>query len=326
MATLAYHGLCTFEFGISVEIFGLPRPELDIPWYKHAVVGVDDGQMRASGGIHITSDTGIDALPAARTIIIPGWRSQSDAPPQPLLDALRVAHANGARLLSICSGAFLLAATGLLDGRRATTHWQLADELALRYPAIKVDSNVLYVDEGQLITSAGSAAGIDACLHLVARDHGFHVANTVARRLVMAPHRSGGQSQFITLPMNKLPRNELTRALQWARENLSQPISVTEMANKAAMSERTFQRRFKQTSGQSPKEWLQQERVRQARALLERTRHSTAFIAQTCGFTSADTFRVAFKTVVGLSPGTYRKHFGNEEILDRPPTAQSRNS
>jgi len=323
VATLAYEGLCTFEFGIAVEIFGLRRPELEIPWYRHQVVAVDDGPMHAAGGVRIMADAGLEGLAKAQTIIVPGWRCRHQTPPAALLDALRDAHARGARLLSICSGVFVLAATGLLDGKRATTHWQFAHELASRFPDIEVDPNVLYVDAGQLITSAGSAAGIDACLHLVARDHGTHVANTVARRLVMAPQRTGGQAQFIPMPVSKAPRNELSRVLQWARENLQQPISICQMAAKVAMSERTFLRRFKETTGLAPKAWLQQERITRARELLESTAGNTSDIADACGFTSVESFRVAFRTTVGIAPASYRKHFGASPALHQAKTWQA---
>ena len=184
VAILAYDGLCTFEFGIAVEIFGLARPEFDFPWYEHAIAAVDQGPMRAMGGIQVLADGGLELLAEARTIIIPGWRDRNAAVPPALIEALRQAHARGARLLSICSGVFVLAATGLLDGHGATTHWRYTAELAQHFPAIDVDPDVLYVDSGQLITSAGSAAGIDACLHLVARDFGTQVRISMARSLV----------------------------------------------------------------------------------------------------------------------------------------------
>ncbi|KTT48863.1 transcriptional regulator [Pseudomonas oryzihabitans] len=314
VATLAYEGLCTFEFGIAIEIFGLQRPELQIPWYQHQVIAVDAMPLKAAGGVRIMADSGLEGLAMAHTIIIPGWRSLIDEPPAPLLEALCNAHERGTRLLSICSGVFVLAATGLLDGKRATTHWRFAHELASRFPRIEVDPNVLYVDAGQLITSAGSAAGIDACLHLVARDHGTHVANTVARRLVMAPQRSGGQSQFIPSPISRAPRNELSHLLQWIRERLDQPFSIQEMAAKVAMSERTFLRRFKETTGLAPKVWLQQERIGRARDLLESTADSTSKVAETCGFNSVESFRVAFRTTVGIAPSAYRKQFGDRRI------------
>lgn len=312
VAILAYDGLCTFEFGIAVEIFGLPRPEFDFPWYEHRIVAVDQGPMRAMGGIQVLADGGMELLADARTIIIPGWRDRSTAVPAQLIAALRQAHARGARLLSICSGVFVLAATGLLDGRGATTHWRYTSELAERFPGILVDPDVLYVDSGQLITSAGSAAGIDACLHLVARDFGTQVANSVARRLVMSPQRSGGQAQFIPTPVSPTPRSDLSRVMQWARERLHEPLEVRDLASEAAMSERTFLRRFTEASGQSPKTWLQHERLGRARELLESSDQNTEQIAERCGYRSVESFRVAFRTVVGVPPSVYRERFGRE--------------
>ncbi|MNF81596.1 HTH-type transcriptional regulator CdhR [compost metagenome] len=268
--------------------------------------------MRAMGGIQVLADGGLELLEQARTIIIPGWRDRNAAVPDALLAALRQAHARGARLLSICSGVFALAATGLLDGRSATTHWRYASELAERFPGILVDPDVLYVDSGQLITSAGSAAGIDACLHLVARDFGTQVANSVARRLVMSPQRSGGQAQFIPTPVSPTPRSDLSRVMQWARERLHEPLEVRDLASEAAMSERTFLRRFSEASGQSPKTWLQHERLGRARELLESTDHTTEQIALRCGYRSVESFRVAFRSVVGVPPSVYRERFGRQ--------------
>ncbi|MDI2595107.1 transcriptional regulator FtrA [Pseudomonas sp. 681] len=310
VAILAYDGLCTFEFGIAVEIFGLARPEFDFPWYEHRIVAVDQGPMRAMGGIQVLADGGMELLDSARTIIVPGWRDRSAPVPEALLHALRQAHARGARLLSICSGVFVLAASGLLDGHRATTHWRYSTELAERFSNIAVDPDVLYVDAGQLITSAGSAAGIDACLHLVARDFGTQVANSVAQRLVMAPQRSGGQAQFIPAPVSPTPRSDLSRVMQWARERLHQPLEVRDLASEAAMSERTFLRRFTEACGQSPKTWLQHQRLARARELLESTRHNTEQIAERCGYRSVESFRVAFRGMVGVPPSVYRERFG----------------
>ena len=312
VAILAYDGLCTFEFGIAVEIFGLTRPEFDFPWYQHQIVAVDDGPMRAMGGIQVLADGGMPLLETARTIIVPGWRDRQAPVPEALLVALRQAHARGARLLSICSGVFVLAATGLLDGHRATTHWRYTSELAERFPNILVDPDVLYVDSGQLITSAGSAAGIDACLHLVARDFGTQVANSVARRLVMSPQRTGGQAQFIPAPVSASPRSDLSRVMQWARERLHQPLEVRDLASEAAMSERTFLRRFTEASGLSPKTWLQHQRLARARELLESTSANTEQIAERCGYRSVESFRVAFRSVIGVPPSVYRERFGRE--------------
>lgn len=310
VAILAYDGLCTFEFGIAVEIFGLPRPEFDFPWYRHCIVGLDDGPMRAMGGIQVLADAGLERLAEARTIVIPGWRDRTEVPPERLLAALRDAHARGARLVSICSGVFVLAASGLLDGQRATTHWRYTDELAQRFPAIEVDPDVLYVDAGPLITSAGSAAGIDACLHLVARDFGTQVANTVARRLVMSPQRAGGQAQFIPAPVAQAPRNDLSALMQWARQHLHEPLEVSQLARRVAMSERTFLRRFSEATGMTPKAWLQHERLARARELLESTADGSERIAELCGYRSVESFRVAFRNAVGLPPSAYRERFG----------------
>lgn len=315
VAILAYDGLCTFEFGVAVEIFGLPRPEFDFPWYRHCTVAVDAGPMRALGGVQVVADGGLEALAEAHTIVVPGWRNRDQLPPEALLQALRAAHARGARLLSICSGVFVLAATGLLDGKRATTHWRYTDELATRFPAIEVDPAVLYVDSGQLITSAGSAAGIDACLHLVGRDFGSHVANTVARRLVMAPQRSGGQAQFIPAPVAQAPRDDLSAVLQWALQHIAAPLTVKQMAAKALMSERTFLRRFNEATGMSPKSWLLHTRMSQAREFLESTGLNSEQIAERCGFSSVESFRVAFRKVVGLAPSFYRERFGKRSAL-----------
>lgn len=197
VVALAYDGLCTFEFGVAVEVFGLARPEMGEDWYRFAVAAVDDGEMRATGGVRFTADGGLELVEQAGTIIVPGWRGMDAPVPDALCAALQRAHAKGARLLSICSGVFVLAASGLLDGKRATTHWRYTEALKERYPAITVLPDVLYVDEGTVLTSAGSAAGIDLCLHLIRRDFGTKAANMVARRLVVPPHRDGGQAQFI---------------------------------------------------------------------------------------------------------------------------------
>ncbi len=198
VVVLAYDGLCTFEFGVAVEIFGLPRPELGDEWYRFAVAGIDDGELRATGGIRILTDGGLDLLESADLIVVPGWRGMDAPVPAALREALRRANARGCQLLSICSGVFVLAASGLLNGRKATTHWRYIEALKARYPAIGVVEDVLYQDEGDILTSAGSAAGIDLCLHVVRRDYGMETANSVARRLVIPPHRDGSQPQQLS--------------------------------------------------------------------------------------------------------------------------------
>lgn len=308
VAVLAYDGLCTFEFAIAVEIFGLPRPELGPDWYRFAVHPMQTGPLRATGGIRISAPRR-NALAGADTIVIPGWCDPDVEPPPALLRALRRAHDRGARLLSICSGVFMLAATGLLDGRRATTHWLHAERLRARYPRIQVDPGVIYVDEGQLLTSAGSSAGIDLCLHLVRRDYGPVVANQIARRLVVPAHREGGQAQYVERPMPRRERAGVAPLLDRIRAGLDQPWPVPRMAAQMHMSERNFLRRFREATGQPPGEWLLGERLAHARELLETTTHPVGAIAERCGFGTAATLRHHFARRIGLSPQRYRERF-----------------
>jgi len=251
----------------------------------------------------------LSGLSQADTIVIPGWRNADELPPRRLLRILLTAHQRGARLVSICSGVFVLAATGLLDGRRATTHWRYIDKLARAFPAIKLEPDVLYVDDGDILTSAGSAAGIDLCLHIVRKDFGAAVANAVARRLVASPHREGGQAQFIEGPVGEEANPRLSRLLQWLQHQLHRPILASELAEQASMSKRTLARRFAQTTGNSPHQWITRLRVRRAKDLLETTSLSVDEIAEKCGFGSAPTLRHHFRSQVRLAPTTYRSHF-----------------
>lgn len=309
VAVVAYNGLCTFEFGIAVEVFALARPEFDFPWYQFAVVAAEGMRATATGGIVVEASAGLEALEAANTIIIPGWRDRTERPPQALLDALAAAAKRGARCLSICSGVFVLAAAGLLDNKRATTHWRHMPDLKRLYPGVIVEEDVLYVDEGNVITSAGSAAGIDACLHLVRRDFGSKIANSVARRLVMSPHRDGGQAQYVTAPVQERATRPMAGVMDWARLRLAQPISMAELAAQAAMSERTFLRQFQKAVGSTPKIWLQRERLYRAQELLESSDITLTDIAEQSGYGSLETFRVAFRRGIGTSPAAYRKRF-----------------
>ncbi len=310
VAVLAYDGLCTFEFGVAVEVFGLPRPELGDGWYRFAVAALDPGPLRAMGGIQILADGGLEILERATTIVIPGWRGAKAPVPDRLIAALRDADARGARLLSICSGAFVLAAAGLLNGRRATTHWRYATDLRDRYPAIHVEPDVLYVDEGNILTSAGSAAGIDLCLHLVRRDFGPDAANSVARRLVVQPHREGGQAQFIETPVPTAREGaRLGPLLDHIRERLAEDHPLESMANRAGMSLRTFLRRFNALTGMTPGEWLLAERLARARVLLESGDVSVEDVATQAGFGSAATLRHHFRQRLGISPTHYRARF-----------------
>lgn len=309
VVALVYDNLCSFEYGCAAEVFGLPRPEFGRDWYRFGACAIDAGPLRAPGGLRVQATGGLARLARAGTIVIPGWKHVDAAPPEKLLRALRAAHARGARIVTICSGVFVLAATGLLDGRRATTHWRYAAALQARHPRIAVDANVLYVDEGQLLTSAGSAAGLDLCLHLVRRDWGAERANVVARRLVIAPHRSGGQAQFIEQPVLEHGGDRLAALLDELRAAPARRATIAQMARRVAMSERSFMRKFRQATGQSPADWLAATRVDNARQLLESTPLAIDAVAQRCGFGSAITLRHHFRRKVGLSPAEYRRRF-----------------
>ncbi|SHH43688.1 transcriptional regulator FtrA [Massilia sp. CF038] len=309
VVALAYDQLCTFEFGCTVELFALARPELGVEWYDFAVCAMEAGPIRAAGGITLAAPHDLTLLERADTIVIPGWRDPNEAPPEAILALLRAAHARGARLCSICSGVFLLAAAGLLDGKRATTHWRYAQQLAQRFPAIDVLPGDLYVDSGQLITSAGSAAGLDMLLHLVRRDYGARVANLVAQRLVVAPHREGGQAQFLPRPMAHDERGRLTRLMDWVRTHPQEKHTVASMAARAAMSARTLQRQFQDTTGFGPVEWVTRERVALTKDLLEISDLPLALVAQRAGFGSEESLRHHFRRVTATSPGAYRRRF-----------------
>ncbi|WP_432722020.1 transcriptional regulator FtrA [Jeongeupia wiesaeckerbachi] len=309
VVALVYDGLCTFEFGCVVEVFGLARPELTVPWYTLTIAGIEAGPLRAAGGISVSVDAGLAATDDADLIILPGWRGADAAPPDTLLDALRSANARGARIATICSGSFVLAESGLLDGRRATTHWRYAELLARRYPAIDVAPDVLYVDEGLLLTSAGSAAGLDMMLHIVRSDYGADVANSVARRLVIPPHRDGGQQQYIDRPVPRFDNNRLARTMDWMRARAVEPLTLAQMADHAAMSPRTFLRQFRDATGASPYDWLLRERIGIARGLLEAEEIGLEQLAAASGFGSVESLRAHFRRVVGVAPSVYRRRF-----------------
>ena len=314
VVVLAYDRLCTFEFGCAVELFALERPELGVDWYQFAVCAIEPGPVRAMGGITISAPHDPVLLALADTIVIPGWRDADEAPPPALLEQLRAAHARGARLCSICSGVFILAAAGLLDGQRATTHWRYADKLARRYPAIDVQPDDLYVDAGQLITSAGSAAGLDMLLHLVRRDYGAHVGNQVAQRLVVPPHREGGQAQYLPRPMAHDEEGRLTKLMDWIRSHPAERHSVASMASRAAMSARTLQRQFQESTGLGPVEWVTRERIAIVKDLLETSELSVAMLAGKAGFGSEESLRHHFRRLTLTTPAAYRRQF-SEDIV-----------
>jgi transcriptional regulator GlxA family with amidase domain len=301
-----------FELGVVCEVFGYDRSADGLPVYDFALCAVEPPPLRTQGGgFTITPTHGIDRLAAADLICIPAW--DSDTPPAPdFLEALRAAVARGARVMSVCTGAFVLAAAGLLDGRRATTHWRHADRLAAEYPSLDVDPNVLYVDAGPVLTSAGTAAGIDLCLYILRQEHGTAVANAVARRMVVPPHRDGGQAQFIETPV--LDCGEvLNEVMDWVRAHLEEPITVDDLAARALMSVRTFNRRFAAVTGTTPHRWLTEQRIALAQELLEETSLDVERVAQRSGFGSAETLRHHFSRRRGTSPVAYRRCFREGE-------------
>lgn len=309
VAIVAYDELRHMEYAIAIEVFALKRPTLGVTWYDTMIVSPDRGPLRALGGLEVTPTMPFARIAAAHTIVIPGWRDDVTNIPPALVSALRAAAARGARIVSICSGSFVVGQAGLLDGRRATTHWLYADLFRRMFPAAEYAEDVLYVDEGQIVTSAGCVAGVDACLHVVRQDYGARVANMVARRMVAAPHREGGQAQFIETPVASTPDRGIGVAMDWARRRLERSIAVNELAARSAMSPRTFFRRFTQQMGMSPNAWLQGERIARARALLESGSLALHDVAARCGYDSPETFRVAFKRVTSVSPGQYRRGF-----------------
>ena len=309
VAALVYDGLCTFEFGIAAEIFGLDRPEMGPHWYRFVPAAEQAGACRTNSGIEVSVKAGLEALADAGTIVIPGWRTDGAAPSAALAQALHDALGRGARLVSICSGVFLLAAAGLLTGRRVTTHWQHAARLSALYPGLSIDPDVLYVDHGDIATSAGSAAGVDLLLHIVRKDYGAVAANRVARRLVMPPHREGGQAQYIERPVPARPNGRLGPLLDAVRARPTGPWTVAAMARQAAMSERSFTRHFHATTGKSPGEWRLALRLDLAREMLERSDAPIEAVAEAAGFGSVATLRHHFRTRLASSPAAYRARF-----------------
>jgi AraC family transcriptional regulator, transcriptional activator FtrA len=303
-------GLPMFELAVACEVFDAHRQDFPVPWwYEVQLCAVQDGPVRLAEGLIFDGAAGLGEIARADTVIIPACADVQGDPPPALLDALRAAFDNGARIASICTGAFTLAAAGLLDGRRAATHWMHAGELARRWPAVRVEPNVLYTDDGQILTSAGSAAGLDLCLHIVRRDHGTRIANALARRLVIPPHREGGQAQYTERPLPADGSPGLGPCLDWARAHLELPLTVADLARQARMSPRTFARRFRETTGTTPLQWLCAERVRQAQDLLENTDDTIDAVAGTCGLGSAHRLRTHFTRVTGVTPHEFRRTF-----------------
>ncbi|MBM7480791.1 helix-turn-helix domain-containing protein [Oerskovia jenensis] len=309
VAAVVADGLAPFEFGVVCEVFGLDRTDDGVPRVDFRVCGpVAGAPVRTSMGASLVPDHGLDALEDADLVAIPALTIRDEYPPE-IVDALRAAHARGAVLLSVCSGAFLLAAAGLVDGRRITTHWRHAEDLTSRFPQVDVDPDVLFVDDGDIITSAGTAAGIDACLHIVRKEFGSAAANAIARRMVVPPQRDGGQRQYIDRPVPVCEEQSIREVLAWMSDHLDEPQTVEDLARRAHLSTRTFARTFVAETGTTPMQWLATQRVHHARTLLEESGLDLEEIARLCGFGSAALLRHHFRRAVGVPPTDYRQTF-----------------
>ncbi|KOX07421.1 AraC family transcriptional regulator [Micromonospora sp. NRRL B-16802] len=306
VALAATEGMLQFELALAYEIFGTRPDAVPGPWYDVRVCGTHSVRL---GRFLLEPDCGLDRLADADTVIVPGLADINQDPPAELVEAVRAAHKVGARVVSLCTGVFVLAAAGLLDGLRATTHWAHTDTLAARYPLVTVDPDVLYVDNGSVLTSAGKAAAMDLCLHLVRRDYGAAVANIAARRLVVPPHRAGGQAQFVTTPVPAQDEHALADLLPWVMRRLDQPLTVEDLARQSNMSSRHLTRHFRSVTGTTPLQWLLTQRIRRAQELLESTNDSVDAIASAAGMGTATTLRRHFHRTVGVPPDTYRQTF-----------------
>ncbi|WP_203718053.1 helix-turn-helix domain-containing protein [Asanoa siamensis] len=308
IALAATDGMLHFELAMALEIFVRDPSGLAAPWYSLVVCA--PGTVRV-GRFVVEPDDDLDRLARADTVIVPSIEDVDAPVPADLVEAVRAAHAAGARLVSFCTGAFVLAAAGVLDGLRATTHWAHTDALAARYPAVTVDPDVLYVDNGTVLASAGKAAAIDLCLHLIRRDHGSTVANAVARRLVVPPHRAGGQAQFVTTPVPAREDHPLGALFPWALARLDRPLTVEDLARQANMSSRHLARVFRAVTGTTPLQWLATQRIRRAQELLENTDDGIDTIASAAGLGTGTTLRRHFHRAVGVPPDAYRRTFRN---------------
>jgi transcriptional regulator GlxA family with amidase domain len=310
VAVIAFEGISPFHLSVPCMVFGDDLARLGAPHYRLLICGEKAGLIATMSGFDIDVRHDLSALVEADTVIVPAWRDPDERPPEALLQALRQAHLRGARVVGLCLGAFVLAEAGLLDGRAASTHWVWAEDFARKYPRVKLDQKVLYVDDGDILTSAGTAAAIDCCLHLLRRDHGADVANRIARRMVVAPHRNGGQAQYIEQPLPASGgSDQLTVTLDWAIEHLEQPLCLDLLAAKAAMSRRNFTRRFKMKTGTTVSQWLLNHRLASAQRLLETSDKAIDRIAELVGFGSTVSLRQHFTAAFSVSPAAYRKQF-----------------
>lgn len=308
----AYDGMLGFEYAIVAELFGRVRTGLESYTYDFKTCRVERGELTSSHGQALRPELGLNELVRAHTIIVPGWRSPDEVPRPAFLRGLQDAWKCGARIVSVCSGAFVLGHAGLLNGRRVTAHWMHTDQLARMFPKAKVVRDSLYVHDGRILSSAGSSAGLDLCLSIIRKDFGVEVANTLARRIVAPTHREGGQSQYVEQTVLSTDDEDFGPILDWMTKNLSRPIAMEDVAERFCLTLRTFQRRFRTLTGHSPLSWINRQRVDKARALLEATDLSIEQIADQAGFGSAANLRKHFDRVLGTTPSAYRSAFSSE--------------
>ncbi|WP_394827644.1 helix-turn-helix domain-containing protein [Pendulispora albinea] len=310
VAVVAFDRISPFHLSVPCIVFEEEQPGLLAERYRLRVCSAEPGPLRVNAGFELRIERGLPTLSQADIVIVPSWRAIEERPPEALLQALRRAHRRGAIIVGLCLGAFVVAEAGLLDGRKATTHWHWAADFARRFPAVELQPDVLYVDEGDVLTSAGSAAGIDCCLHLIRKECGAEIANHVARRLVVSPHRQGGQSQYIEQPLPVVPHgHQLGALLDWARAHLDQPLDVDALASRVAMSRRTFTRHFRKVTGTSVTRWLLEQRLFLAQRLLETSDESIDAIAAAAGFGGAASLRQHFGAAYATSPSAWRRGF-----------------
>jgi transcriptional regulator GlxA family with amidase domain len=310
IAVIAFDGISPFHLSVPCLVFGEDRTSAGVPRFDVRVCAVQRRPLRTTAGFTIDAPHGLAALRKAQTVIVPSWRDDGEPAPPELLRALQAAHRRGATIVGLCLGAFVLAEAGLLDGRPATTHWHLVPEFARRFPQVPLQPDVLYVDHGDVLTSAGTAAGIDCCLHLLRSRHGAEAANRAARRMVVAPHRQGGQAQYIEQPVRAAPeRDRLSPLLDWLGQHLHQPHRLDDLARRALMSRRSFTRHFRDATGTTLVQWLQHQRLALAQRLLETTDRSVERIAADAGFGSPVALRQQFGAVLKTTPTAYRRQF-----------------
>lgn len=310
VAVVAFDRISPFHLSVPCVVFGEDRSGGGLPDFDFRVCAAETGPLTTTAGFSIAVTHGLEALADADTIIVPSWRDPDETPPAELLAALRAAHARGAQLVGLCLGAFVLAAAGILDGRPASTHWACADDFARRYPRVRLDPDVLYVDDGNVLTSAGTAAGLDCCLHVLRKMCGAEVANYVARRLVVSPHRQGGQAQYVQQPIPPNVRGDrLSGLLDWVSGNLDAPHTLDTLAARALMSRRTFTRRFRLATGATVGAWLLAQRLARAQQLLESSDESVEAIAAIAGFGSTASLRQHFAEAFRTSPSAWRREF-----------------